>query len=189
LAPIEPAAVTIGAIGALIDAPSGSIYHRFPTRDVLLCRLWLSKATLFQDNFVAALATSDPVAAGLQGALSIPRTARADFPAARIMLLHRREDFQGAGWPSEMRAEARRLKQQVDDALRDITQRLFGRVNTATLRAANFAILDIPFDAVRRHVAAMSLHPCARRTYRDRLPRRGWGRATLSQAWVFRTEQ
>lgn len=149
-----PAAATIGAIGALIDAPSGSIYHRFPTRDVLLGRLWLSKATLFQDNFVAALAANDAITAGLQGALSIPHTARTDFPAARIMLLHRREDFQGAGWPSEMRAEARRLKQQVDDALRDITERLFGRVTTATLRAANFAILDIPFGAVRRHVAA-----------------------------------
>src|SRR5215831_7933247 len=46
-------AATIGAIGAVLDAPSGSIYHRFPTRDVLLGRLWLRKASFFQDRFVA----------------------------------------------------------------------------------------------------------------------------------------
>ena len=60
-----PGAATIGAIGALLDAPSGSIYHRFPSRDTLLGRLWLSKAASFQNSFVAALADEDPVAAGL----------------------------------------------------------------------------------------------------------------------------
>ena len=75
-----PGAATIGAIGALLDAPSGSIYHRFPSRDTLLGRLWLSKAASFQNNFVAALADEDPVAAGLAGALSLPRFGK---PRAR----------------------------------------------------------------------------------------------------------
>ena len=154
-------AATIGAIGALLDAPSGSIYHRFPSRDVLLGRLWLSKAALFQNNFVAALADDDPVAAGLQAALSLPRTARADFPGARIMLLHRREDFLGDGWPAEMQAEARRLRQQVDDALQQITRRLFGRISAETSRTATFAVLDVAFGAVRRHVAANEPPPPA----------------------------
>jgi AcrR family transcriptional regulator len=34
-----PGAATIGAIGNVLKAPSGSIYHRFASRDVLLGRL------------------------------------------------------------------------------------------------------------------------------------------------------
>src|SRR5215831_10092404 len=64
-----PRAATIGAIGATLDAPWGSIYHRFSSRHVLLGRLWLSKAAMFQDRFVEALAHPDPVAAGLEAAL------------------------------------------------------------------------------------------------------------------------
>ena len=153
-------AATIGAIGALLDAPSGSIYHRFPSRDVLLGRLWLNKAALFQDNFVRALDENDPIAAGLGAALSLPRTVHADFAGARIMLLHRREDFLDGGWPAELQAEARRLKQQVDDALGQLARRLFGRASPRALRATSFAVLDIAFAAVRRHVAANE-HPPA----------------------------
>lgn len=148
-----PGGATIAAICAALGAPAGSIYHRFTSRDVLLGRLWLRKAALFQDNFASALADRDPVTAGLQAALSLSRTARADFPAARIMLLHRREDFLGDGWPAELQAEASRLKQQVDDALNQFARRLFGRVSARTLRATSFAVLDVAFAAVRRHVA------------------------------------
>lgn len=148
-----PSGATIGAICAALGAPAGSIYHRFTSRDVLLGRLWLQKAALFQDNFVSALTDDDPVAAGLQAALSLPRTARANFPAARIMLLHRREDFAGDGWPAGMQSEAMRLKRQFDDALYQITRRLFGRASTSTLRTTSFAVLDVAFGAVRRHVA------------------------------------
>jgi AcrR family transcriptional regulator len=48
-----PGAATIGAIGNMLKAPSGSIYHRFASRDVLLGRLWLSKAAFFQNRFAA----------------------------------------------------------------------------------------------------------------------------------------
>jgi AcrR family transcriptional regulator len=148
-----PGAATIGAIGAVLDAPSGSIYHRFPSRDVLLGRLWLSKAAFFQGRFVAALRDPDPWNAGREAALSLPRSVRADFAGARIMLLHRRDDFLSAGWPADLSDEAVRLRQQVDEAINDITRRLFGRVAPKTLRLTTFAILDVPFAAVHRHVA------------------------------------
>jgi AcrR family transcriptional regulator len=149
-----PSAATIAAICAALGAPAGSIYHRFASRDVVLGRLWLRNAALFQDNFVAALAERDPVAAGLQAALSLPHTARAHLAAARIMLLHRREDFLGGGWPPEMQAEALRLKRQADDALDELARRLFGRTSASALSATRFAVLDIAYAAVRRHVAA-----------------------------------
>ena len=149
-----PKAATITAIGAAIGAPSGSIYHRFRTRDELLGRLWLSKARVFQDRFEEGLQHPDPRQAGLEAALSLPRTARADFMSARIMLLHRREDFLSAGWPAEMKREAQRLGEQASRLLEQAAKRLFGRNTVAARQAAVFAVLDVPFAAVRRSVAA-----------------------------------
>jgi len=149
-----PKAATIAAIGAAVGAPSGSIYHRFRTRDELLGRLWLSKARVFQDRFEEALQHVDPRQAGLEAALSLPRTARADFVGARIMLLHRREDFLSARWPAEMKREAQRLAEQANRLLGEATKRLFGRNTVAARQAAVFAVLDVPFAAVRRSVEA-----------------------------------
>jgi len=160
-----PAAATIGAIGAALDAPWGSIYHRFPSRHALLGRLWLSKAATFQNRFVEALADPDPLAAGLAAALSLPQTARVDFVGARIMLLHRRQDFYSDEWSIEMRNEAIWLGEQVDDAIKGITRRLFARVSAEASRLATFAILDVSFAATRRHIAANEVPP----TYVDGL--------------------
>src|SRR6516225_12128136 len=144
-----PSAATIGAIGHMLKAPSGSIYHRFASRDVLLGRLWLTKAAFFQNRFAAALADPDPFKAGLAAALSMPRAVRDDFAGARIMLLHRRDDFLDGEWPRNMAAEAIGLKQQVDQAINDIARRLFGRVGPETLQLAFFAMIDVPLAAVR----------------------------------------
>ena len=149
-----PGAATITAIGTAMGAPNGSIYHRFKSRDELLGRLWLTKAQFFQSRWAEAL--QEPVArkAGLAAALSLPRTAREDFQAARIMLLHRREDFLSQRWPPEMQAEARRLGKQVESMLADITRRLFGHNTAAARQVATFAVLDLPFSTVRRFVGA-----------------------------------
>jgi AcrR family transcriptional regulator len=179
-----PGAATIGAIGNMLNAPSGSIYHRFASRDGLLGRLWLSKAAFFQNRFAAALTEPDPAKAGLAAALSMPRAVRDDFVGARVMLLHRRDDFLDGDWPPDMAAEAIRLKRQVDDAMTDITRRLFGRASAEALQLANFAMIDIPLAAVRRHVASNEMPP---RSVEDLIattyaalivPARGHGRRT-----------
>ena len=156
-----PGAATIGAISNMLKAPSGSIYHRFASRDVLLGRLWLSKAAFFQNRFAAAFADRDPAKAGLAAALSMPRAVRDDFAGARIMLLHRRDDFLVGDWPPDMAAEAIRLKHQADDAMDEIARRLFGPVSAETLRLVNFAVIDVPLAAVRRHVAVNELPPAS----------------------------
>lgn len=156
-----PGAATIGAIGNFMNAPSGSIYHRFASRDALLGRLWLTKAAFFQNRFTAALAGPDPFKAGLAAATSMPRAVRDDFAGARVMLLHRPDDFLDGEWPPDMAAEAIQLKHQVEEAMKDITRRLFGKAGSEALRLANFAMLDVPFAAVRRHVAANELPPAS----------------------------
>ena len=172
-----PGAATIGAISARLKVPSGSIYHRFASRDVLLGRLWLDKAAFFQNRFAEALVGPDATEAGLEAALSLPRSVRADFTGARIMLLHRRDDFLAGAWPADMAEEAVRLRQQVDTAIKAIARRLFPRANAELLRLTTFAILDVPFAAVHRHVAANELPP----PYVDDLIAKTW-RALIAPA-------
>ena len=148
-----PNAATIGAIGNLLSAPSGSIYHRFRTRDELLGALWVRNATRFQDAFAEKALHPDPVLAGLHAGLSMVHLARADLDSARIMLLYRREDFLSGSWPRALEKEAERLGAQVKDVLGKLTRRLFGRMTAENLEATMFATVDIPFAATRRFIA------------------------------------
>lgn len=147
-----PGGATISAIAQRIGAPNGSIYHRFGSRDELLGRLWLRKAAYFQDAFAAAFESADPRGAALEAALSLPRCARADLEGARIMLLHRRQDFLSKGWPEPMRREAERLGAQIGTLVSAATLKLFGTESKAAKLRTTFALVDIPLGAVRRHV-------------------------------------
>jgi AcrR family transcriptional regulator len=51
-----PSGATIGAIAQAVGAPTGSIYHRFDSRDVLLAEVWLRAAAAFQAAFFERLA-------------------------------------------------------------------------------------------------------------------------------------
>src|SRR5262249_1700 len=105
---------------------------------------------------------------GLAAALSMPRAVREDFAGARIMLLHRRDDFLDGDWPPEMACEAIRLKQQVDDAMSKIARRLFGRLSAEALRLVNFAIIDVALAAVGGDVGVNEL---PRRSVEDLIAR------------------
>ena len=146
-----PRAVTMGEIAAKIGAPSGSLYHRFHLRDELPGRLWLQKATIFQNAFARALDDDDPRKAAVEAALSLPRTVRADFEGGRIMLLHRREDFMSGGWPMPMQEEAARLGKQVHDVMGEFTTRLFnGNTKAARLMTSSTAVGRRPHSRRRQ---------------------------------------
>ncbi|WP_266157839.1 TetR/AcrR family transcriptional regulator [Dyella silvatica] len=154
-----PAAATVGAVGQALGASSGSIYHRFKTRNELLGRVWLSTAAEFQSRFVEALDASDPRQAALDAALMVPRWVREDPAGASILLTHRREDFLCSDWPAAMTAGAQQLASQLNTALQDITRRLFGRGSAPRVRAVTFALVDMPYAAVRRYVAHKETPP------------------------------
>jgi AcrR family transcriptional regulator len=158
-----PAAATISAIVRTTRAPTGSIYHRFESRDVLVGEVWLRAAEAFQDAYFDILRGTPARDAGLSAALFFMGRVRTDLAEARVLLLHRREDFVDRGWPPAMEARAKRLKDQVDTELRDFSRRLCGRADPRTLRLLMYAILDVPFATVRRHVAANETPP----TYLD----------------------
>src|SRR4030088_1402378 len=85
----RPADVTIASVTALLKAPTGSFYHRFASRDVLLGELWLRAVLDFQTGIGKALDGGD----GLAAALHTPAWARKHPDKARLLLLYDRHDF------------------------------------------------------------------------------------------------
>ena len=148
------ASASIAAIAAEVGAPTGSIYHRFSSRDVLVAQLWLRTVGEFQDQLVAVLAESDAVAAGRHAVHFFLEWCRSHPVEAQLLLLHRRDDLLADGWPDEVRDRAAAVAEQFDHGMRVFTRRRLGSLSQAAQRRAAFAVIDIPFAAVRRHLTA-----------------------------------
>ena len=155
----DGAGATVAGIAAAVGAPTGSIYHRFPARDVLVARLWLRTVAQFQDGLVAVLAEQDPADAGRHAVRYFLEWTRDHPVEAQLLLLHRRDDLLADGWPDEVRERAAAVAEQFDDALRDYTRRRLGSLSQDAQQRAAFAVVDIPFAAVRRHLAAGEAPP------------------------------
>ena len=149
-----PAAASVARIARRLRAPTGSIYHRFPSRSVLLGEAWLSAAESFQSRFAQVLRSKDAKLAGLQAVQFLVQQVFEEPQQARLLMLHRREDFQVPDWPRTMADRARSLDRQLNDELHDFGQRLLGRVDNEILRVLSFALAQAPLAAVKPHIAA-----------------------------------
>lgn len=154
-----PASITMAGLANTLGMPTGSIYHRFASRDVLLGEVWLRAAEAFQETYFELLAQADARHAGLSAALHLAERVRQRPVEARILLLHRREDFLTGAWPEAMTWRAEGLKRQTDQGLKAFTRRLLGRRDANSLHRVSFAVLGAPFAAVRPHVQANKAPP------------------------------
>lgn len=149
-----PAGASVARIARILRAPTGSIYHRFSSRGLILGEVWLQAAASFQDGFSEHLNAEDPHAAGLDAVHYVPNRVRAHPQEARLLLLHRREDFLDREWPAPMKKRAATLQQQLSNGLRDFCRRLSGRTDADSIRILTFALAEAPLAAVKRHVEA-----------------------------------
>jgi AcrR family transcriptional regulator len=148
-----PGQATVAAIAQRLGAPSGSIYHRFESRDLLLARLWIRTVRRAQEGFVAALTVPDLEQAALAAALHIPSWSRRHLPEATVLLLYRPQDLADR-WPEELGVEVAELNKGMQAAVRDFTRRWFGRVTPTNLQTVAFALVDTPYGASRRYLLA-----------------------------------
>jgi AcrR family transcriptional regulator len=136
-------------------APTGSIYHRFGSRDALLTRLWIRAVRRSQASFLAALEEKDARAAALGAALSVFDFCVQEPGEARLLLSFRREDLipklPAKGPPAE---ELRELNRPIERAIADLARRLTGRRTRRVLEGTLLAVFDLPYGAVRRHLIA-----------------------------------
>jgi AcrR family transcriptional regulator len=143
-----PAAVTVASISERLKSPTGSFYHRFASRNVLLAELWLRTVLDFQQGIHAALAAGD----GLRAALHTPAWAREHLDEARLLLLYHRDDFVNGEWPEGLRAEAAALTRGVQAGGTQFSRLVFGRTGAEERRLAQFLLSEVPIAAIRQHL-------------------------------------
>jgi AcrR family transcriptional regulator len=146
-----PGLATVAGIAERLGAPTGSIYHRFNSRDLLLARLWIRTVRRSQEGGVAAISQADVKKAAIDGALHVPRWSRSNLDDACVLLLYRREQL-AEQWPAELGDELATLNDPLKAAIRSFVRRRFGSVTNANLEVTSFALLDVPYAAVRRYL-------------------------------------
>jgi AcrR family transcriptional regulator len=153
-----PSQATVAGIANRLGAPSGSIYHRFESKDLLLARLWIRTVRRAQAGFLDALALEDLTEAALRAALHIPRWSRRHLADASVLLLYRQEDL-AERWPEELGSELSELNSELYKSVREFTRRRFGRVTAAQLQTVAFCLVDVPYAACRRYLLARTPPP------------------------------
>ena len=143
-----PSAVTVGSISERLQSPTGSFYHRFASRDVLLGELWLRTVLEFQQGVRAAIDAGD----GLRAALHTPAWVREHLDKARLLLLYYRDDFVHGEWPEQLREGAAALTQGVQTGSARYARLVFGRAGAEERRLAQFLLSEVPLAAVRQHL-------------------------------------
>ena len=150
-----PARTTIGAVAEELGAPTGSIYHRFASRDVLLAEAWLCAVESFQGRFLHRLreAEEDPIDGGIRTIRAGTRWVRRHPDEARLLLCHRRQDLVAGEWPEEVRDRAEELGRSLRHGLEAYARARFGTASREALARTRFALVEAPYGALRPHVA------------------------------------
>lgn len=147
-----PQAVTVAALAQELGAPTGSIYHRYRSREQLLAELWMDVVEAFQQGFITKLAGADDIAGAVEAALFMISWTREHPLESRLLLLHRRQDFVAAEWPADLVDRAEGLEPQIGAALRAYAQRAFGHADADTVARLRYALLDAPFGGIKPYV-------------------------------------
>jgi AcrR family transcriptional regulator len=143
-----PAAVTVGAVVARLKAPTGSFYHRFGSRDLLLGELWLRTVLGYQAGFFAALDSGG----GLAAALYTVDWSRKHLDEACLLLLYNRRDFVQGDWPEPLRKGVADHARRFERALPRVAREILGGSDPDSLRRARFVLTDVPLAAVKPHL-------------------------------------
>jgi AcrR family transcriptional regulator len=150
-----PAAVTIASISARLGAPTGSFYHRFASRNVVLGELWLGTVLDFREGISAALDAGD----GLRAALHTPAWVRAHPDNARLLLMYDRKDFVQGEWPEALRERVSEMTQRMEAGSLRQARVIFGEDGREEVRLAQFLISEVPVAAVRQHLVRREAPP------------------------------
>ncbi|WTW98877.1 TetR/AcrR family transcriptional regulator [Streptomycetaceae bacterium NBC_01309] len=143
-----PPAVTMAAVAKAAGAPSGSVYHRFPSRTALLAELWLRTVERFQEGWIAALSGhADPRAAAAAGARHVVAWSRGNRPEA-VVLLYSAEDYGRGDWPEPYLRRAEEGHRRVREALSGLGESL-GVQGELERDQLALAVIDLPLAVVR----------------------------------------
>jgi AcrR family transcriptional regulator len=144
---------TMEAIAQASGAPTGSLYHRFGSRDELIARLWVRAVHRSQAAFISAVQQDDAREAAMAAALSIPDFCDEHPADAQLLVAFRREDLIRSA-EGTLAKELAEVNEPVRRAVIDLARRLYGRRTRAAVERTLLAVFDLPYGAVRRHLIA-----------------------------------
>lgn len=154
---------TIDAIAEASGAPTGSIYHRFRSRDELIASLWIRAIRRAQAASLAELERDDPREAALAAAMSIVDFCEQHPSDAQLLVAFRREDLIRKLPEGALADELRGLNRPVARGVAQLAQRLYGTRARIARERTLLAVFDLPYGAARRHLIAGSRLPAGLR--------------------------
>lgn len=142
-----PQAATIAAIARAAGAPSGSIYHRFASRDALVARAWLDVHAGLRAALLPRLAADD----GAGAAAALVRWAVAHPAEAAFLLPHETEDLIGSAPPDDLRAAVQAAQAELDDAFLAFCRRM-GAAGEEDVAFWRYTVFDGPIALLRPYL-------------------------------------
>ena len=144
-------AVTIGDVCRRLGAPSGSIYHRFPSREELLVRLWLRSVRRFHEAYLAAGDGEDPERALVDMALCVASYTAQHQAEAVSMTLFRQSRLVDTA-PQPCQDEVRTVNDTLHARLAELAQARYARVTPRRLTLVRVAAIQCPYGLIRPYV-------------------------------------
>ncbi|RKR04071.1 TetR family transcriptional regulator [Maricaulis maris] len=148
---VEQGEVRLQAVTATAGVSTGSIYHRFGSREGLMAAAWLDAVAAFQRRFLAALASPEEMP-GLAAALVTPAFCREEVGRALILTTGRRAEMMSDKAPPDMRLRLDQLNAQSKAALE-----AFAREQRLPLARVRLALIGVPLGAVRLYLPAKAV--------------------------------
>ena len=138
-------AVSVASIARTLGAPSGSIYHRFPSKKHLIGALWVRTVRRYAASLGEALAA--PQLADLPERII---GCTFDWVAAHpidadLLMQFRTEDFIGGNWPVDVVEAVETTNGHLADIIVELAERCHVHPLDMTL-----AVIDIPAATARR---------------------------------------
>lgn len=143
--------ISVAGIAEEMQGPTGSIYHRFPSRDVLMARLWLRSVSRFQAGLFELAAIPDPHEALLAMALHIPRYCRAHQDEATSLTLYRQDRLLAEG-PGELSDAVATMNDAVSVLTSDLTRRRYGHLTKGGQAWVHMATRVAPYGLSRPYL-------------------------------------
>lgn len=149
-----PRAASVAAIARASNAPVGTLYHRFGSRDGVLAAAWLRALERFQQRALAAAQQPEPLEAAVAMASAQIVFAREQPEDARLLLTLRRDDLLDADPSDRFRAQLDAINSPLREALTQLTKALLGKADARALSLVTLAVVDLPNAAIRRRLGA-----------------------------------
>jgi AcrR family transcriptional regulator len=143
---VDTGRFTLQNLSEVTGISTGSIYHRYDSRQALLAEAWLDALVAFQTMLLSEMRRDIGTAAD-RAALVTPRFARANFDQAVILACARKEEFVGPETPTQITEAIAAANGEVDAEFHR-----FARAINRPLLACRLAIAAYPLAAVRLYL-------------------------------------